>query len=60
MRLLRFGGEEYSRVLLDMQASLMGLSHWQDVISQEEKNYAHNFNQVTNVGTAHFEKASGE
>lgn len=60
MRLLRFGGEEYSRVLLDMQASLMGLGTWQEVVSPEEKKYAHKFSHVAHVGTAQFQKASGE
>jgi len=37
MRLIRFGVETYSRMLLTAQTALMGLKDWEQILSPEEK-----------------------
>jgi len=36
LQIKRFGENEYLKLMLDMQASLLGLKGWEDVLSLEE------------------------
>jgi len=62
MRIMRFGREDYSRMMLDMQASLMGLNGWDDIITEEEKKYAQGQNgrPMSVTESPEFLRAKGE
>ena len=61
MRIMRFGQEDYSKMVLDMQASLVGLKGWDDVISEEDKSCLKNASTTASViETAEFCRAKGE
>ena len=61
MRLTRFGNDDYLGLVLDMEASLMGLKGWEDILSPLEKIHAETY--ATTADEAEREeylKAKGE
>lgn len=44
MQAIRFGvPDNYSTMMMDLQASLMGLQHWDQVMSPHDRSYAQAF-----------------
>ena len=60
MRLIRFGEEVYSRMLLEVQTALIGLKDWEQVLSPEEKSQTEELRDVDKSGSEEFVRAKGE
>lgn len=59
MSALRFGRKDHVLVLLDGLAWVLGASHWEQVLSPQDKHYARTFVMGGEAGTADFLQARG-
>lgn len=60
MRLVRFGREDYTKMVLDTQASLMGMKDWYEAMSVEDRNYAEAFTLGGETRTSDFQRAKSK
>ena len=60
MRVLRFGEDEYSRMMLEVQASLIGLENGQQVMSAEDRVLVEAIKGKDGIATREFLQAKGK
>lgn len=58
-RVVRFGEDEYSRMMLEVQASLIGLEDGQQVLSAEDRSHVEALHNIDGTSTAEFQQAKG-
>ena len=59
MRLIRFGEEVNSRVLLEVETAMIGLRDWQQVLSADERSQMEKLKGVDKSDSAEFMQAKG-
>lgn len=60
LRMLRSGEDEYARMMLEVQSSLIGLEDWAQVITAEERSRVESLTDTDPTTTPEFLQAKGE